>query len=55
MIISLSSITAKPPTCDYDSCRERARCRCEKCRYWLCGIHSHRGTPGGWVCDPYCL
>lgn len=55
MIIPPATANDQLPDCDYEECRKRALWRCEKCRYWLCGVHSHRGTPSGWVCDPYCL
>ena len=54
-ILPLDFVPAKSLLCYYDACRTRGRHICEICGYWICGLHSDRGTPGGWVCDPDCL
>ena len=55
MIVPLFLVPAKSLLCYYDACGHRGRRICEICGDWICGFHSHRGTPGGWVCDPDCL
>ena len=54
-IVPLQLVPAKSLRCYYGACRLRGRRVCGICGDWICGVHSHRGTPGGWVCDPYCL
>ena len=53
--IPFSTILTQLPACDYDNCSRRSKRPCALCLYYLCDVHSHRGTPSGWVCDPYCL
>lgn len=55
MIVPLSLVPAKSLLCYYDACPARGRHICELCGYWICDGHSHRGTPGGWICEPDCL
>ena len=54
-IVPLQLVPAKSLRCYYGACRLRGRRVCGICGDWICGVHGHRGTPGGWVCDPYCL